>query len=140
MKTFHIYTDASCKYNKQAVGGIVIVENNTILETLNVQFGKQIKHFDADKIEYRTLRSGYRYIIKNYIFNKLIFYCDNINAIKKFKSNFGDVNFLEVNYIKSHFPKGTINNKFNCLADWIARNNTTDINKVNNHFNYLLNL
>ena len=131
----NIYTDASCK-NNGIRGSFIIVKNNTIIETVIISFGNSNCNFNSDKYEYRTIKSSIRHVIKNYHFNKIVLYCDNINAIKKFKNNFsGYLSFVEIQYIKSHNPRGSIHNKLNCLADYACRNSTTKINK---HFKYLM--
>lgn len=128
MKTFHIYTDASCKNTKliDPIRGVsrttevgVIVVNSNILD---IFYTRKEKFVHSNVAERYTILDSVNYVKSKYKAKNIIVHTDSLDLLYVLKE-FSRKNNIEIRYVKGHctYRKG-LKYKFNCLADWISKN------------------
>ena len=130
MKTFHIYTDASCKNTKliDPIRGVsrttkvgVIVVDSTIVD---IFYKRKEKFIDSNIAEKEAVFDSINYVKSKYKSKNIIVYTDYFYfKCTRSQEKFLRENNIEIRYVKGHctYRKG-LKYKFNCLADWISRN------------------
>lgn len=130
MKTFHIYTDASCKNTKlidpkygvsrTTKVGVIVVNSNI----LDIFYKRKEKFINSNIAEKDAILDSVNYVKSKYKGKNIIVYTDSpdllyVKALKKFSQK----NNIKIQYVKGHCTyRKELKYKFNGLADWISRN------------------
>lgn len=125
MRTFHIYTDASCKDTSMFPQGVkrttkvgVIVIDSHIFD---IYYNRIEKYSNSYYAERDAIKESICYIRNKYNAVNIIVHTDDRFQIDKFKNKKGYKN-VKFMYVKGHNPnRSRLKYKFNCLADWISR-------------------
>lgn len=128
MKTFHIYTDASCKNTKlidpingvkrTTKVGVIVVDSHII----DIYYNRKEKYFHSYYAERDAIKESINYVKSKYNSSNIIIYTDDRFQILKFERKKGYKN-IKFKYVKGHTTdRRGLKYKFNCLADWISRN------------------
>ena len=129
MKTFHIYTDASCKNTsiypcgvKRTVKvGVIVVDSHII----DIYYKRREKFNTSHIAERQAVVESVNYVKSKYKTNNIIVYTDYKTIISKPIEQIKKINKegIKIKFVKGHCPnrKG-LKYKFNSLADWISRN------------------
>lgn len=137
MRTFHIYTDASCKNTKlidpicgvtrTTKVGVIVVDSHII----DIYYNRKEKFINSYYAERDAITESINYVRTKYNSSNIIIYTDDRFQILKFerKKKYKNIKFK---YVEGHNPnRHGLKYKFNCLADWISRNG---INTWRNHY------
>ena len=116
MRTYHIYTDASVKIEKNYVSQafIVVTDSHIVCIKFKERQLKQIL-FGSNYYERITIIWAIKYVEKHYNPTNLICYCDNLNAVQKGYKDY------KIKWIKGHSNIKRFKHRFNNLADWICK-------------------